>query len=116
MSLDDLKQRIAAAQQQADGEGANASNSGPAAGNLGHGLRIGIEFVSAIGVGTFMGWLFDQWMGTLPLGMIVMFFVGSAAGFMNVFRMVQRQEQLAAQAAQGDGASANEADQDTPNR
>lgn len=97
MSHDDLKQRIAAAKREATGEPDPANVSNTATGGLGHGMRVGIELVSAIGVGTFVGWLFDQWLGTIPLFMIIMFIVGAAAGFLNIYRMVQRQEQLAAE-------------------
>lgn len=54
-------------------------------------MRVGIEFVSAIGVSTFIGWTLDNWLGTLPLAMIVMFVVGAAAGFLNVYRLAQDQ-------------------------
>ena len=53
--------------------------------------RIGIELVVAIAVGTGLGWAIDRWFGTKPWGMIVMFFLGVAAGMMNVWRAVTGQ-------------------------
>jgi ATP synthase protein I len=55
---------------------------------LGLGFRIGIELVVAVGVATALGWAFDHWLGTRPWGMIVLFFLGVAAGMLNVYRAV----------------------------
>src|SRR5271166_332757 len=55
---------------------------------LGLGLRIGIELVVAIVVATGLGWAIDRWLGTRPWGMIVLFFLGVAAGMLNVYRAV----------------------------
>src|SRR5215469_1339956 len=55
---------------------------------LGSGLRIGIELVVAIAVATALGWAIDHWFGTRPWGMIVLFFLGVAAGMLNVYRAV----------------------------
>jgi len=50
--------------------------------------RIGLELIVAILVATGLGWAFDRWLGTRPWGMIVMFFLGIAAGMVNVWRAV----------------------------
>jgi len=55
---------------------------------LGLGFRIGIELVAAIVVATGLGWAIDRWFGTRPWGMIVLFFLGVAAGMLNVYRAV----------------------------
>jgi ATP synthase protein I len=55
---------------------------------IGFGLRIGIELVVAIGVATGLGWAIDRWLGTRPWGMVVLFFLGIAAGMLNVYRAV----------------------------
>ena len=52
------------------------------------GLRIGVELVVAIVVATGLGWLIDRWAGTSPWLTIVMFFLGVAAGMLNVYRAV----------------------------
>ena len=97
MSSDDLKTRIAAARQKAGIDGTDTSQTASTTGHLGQGMRVGIEFVSAIGVSTFIGWMLDNWLGTLPLAMIVMFVVGAAAGFLNVYRLAQDQGGIAKQ-------------------
>ena len=52
------------------------------------GFRIGIELVVAVVVATGIGWAIDRWLGTRPWGMIVLFFMGVAAGMLNVYRAV----------------------------
>ena len=58
---------------------------------LGIGFRIGIEFVVAIAVAMGLGWAFDRVLGTKPFAMIVMFFLGVAAGMLNVYRAITGQ-------------------------
>jgi ATP synthase protein I len=55
---------------------------------LGLGFRIGIELVVAVVVATGLGWAIDHWFGTRPWGIIVLFFLGVAAGMLNVYRAV----------------------------
>ena len=55
---------------------------------LGLGVRIGVELVVAIVVSTGLGWAIDRWLGTRPWGMIVLFFLGVAAGMLNVYSAV----------------------------
>jgi ATP synthase protein I len=55
---------------------------------LGLGLRIGIELVVAVAIATAIGWGIDRWLGTRPWGMIALFFMGVAAGMLNVYRAV----------------------------
>ncbi len=44
--------------------------------------------VAGLVVGTGIGWLLDQWLGTRPWLMVVFFFIGAAAGMLNVYRTV----------------------------
>lgn len=55
-------------------------------GSLGLAFRIAIELVAALGVGLAIGWGVDRLLGTRPWGLIVFFFIGAAAGMLNVFR------------------------------
>jgi ATP synthase protein I len=65
--------------------GANGRTA-PPPGALGFGFRVATELVAALCVGLALGWVFDRTLGTRPWGLIVFFFLGSAAGMLNVFR------------------------------
>jgi ATP synthase protein I len=58
----------------------------PPRGALGLGLRIAVELVASLCVALALGWLIDRALGTRPWGLIVFFFLGAAAGMLNVFR------------------------------
>ena len=58
----------------------------PPQGALGLGFRIAVELVASLCVGLALGWVFDRALGTRPWGLIVFFFLGAAAGMLNVFR------------------------------
>jgi ATP synthase protein I len=64
------------------GSGRSPSPQGP----LGLAFRIAVELVAAICVGLAIGWGLDRVLGTRPWGLIVFFFIGAAAGMLNVFR------------------------------
>lgn len=53
---------------------------------LGRAFRTGIELVSALAVGVGIGFLLDKWLDTTPWFLVVFFFLGSAAGILNVYR------------------------------
>jgi len=73
---------------------------------LGLGFRIGIELVVAVAVATGLGWAIDRWLGTRPWGMIVLFFLGVAAGMLNVYRAVNRISGAAGYRKPGETAAA----------
>lgn len=84
-----LGEEIDKARAQA-GEGAPGGRGDALSGSaLGAGLRIGIELIAALCVGLALGWVADRYIGTRPWGLIAGFFLGSAAGVVNVFRAVQ---------------------------
>ena len=57
---------------------------------MAYGLKIASEFVSAILVGSAIGWVSDKWLGTTPFGLIVFLILGFAAGVLNVMRAAGR--------------------------
>lgn len=87
-SLSALKQRIKDADDARDDAGKKAQNRArlPADAMALVG-RIATELVAGVAVGGFVGWLLDSWLGTSPLLMIVLFFLGAGAGMMNIWRM-----------------------------
>jgi ATP synthase protein I len=54
---------------------------------LGMAFRTGIELVSALAVGTGVGWGLDYWLGTAPWLMLVFILLGGVAGIFNVYKM-----------------------------
>jgi ATP synthase protein I len=84
-----IGEEIDEARSRADPQGSAGRGDVTSGGALGFGLRIGIELIAALCVGLALGWLADRYIGTRPWGLIAGFFLGSAAGVMNVFRAVQ---------------------------
>jgi len=56
---------------------------------LGFAFRITTELVAAVVVGVAMGWGLDRWLDSKPWFLILFFFLGVAAGVMNVYRITQ---------------------------
>ena len=59
---------------------------------LGSAFKLGTELVAAVAVGTIIGFILDNWFGTKPWLIIIFFFLGAAAGMLNVFRTAQRMQ------------------------
>ena len=57
---------------------------------MGSAFKLGTELVAAVGVGTIIGFILDSWFGTKPWLIIIFFFLGSAAGILNVIRTAKR--------------------------
>lgn len=85
----DLAARIRNAQEDRAAAKADRQYSGQRdMSTLARGLRIGAEFVSAILVGSGIGYLIDMFAGTAPWALLIMFMLGFAAGILNVTRVV----------------------------
>ena len=63
---------------------------GSNAASFGKALKISTELVAAVIVGSTIGFLLDNWFGTKPLLIICFFFMGVAAGIINVFRAAKK--------------------------
>ena len=88
-SLEDLDARVTAARaanKQRSGNGDAAPGGKPPMTGFGLAMRIGTELVAAIAVGIGVGYALDLWLGTKPWLMVLFFFLGSAAGMLNVYR------------------------------
>ena len=58
--------------------------------SLGKALKISTELVAAVVVGTTIGFLLDNWFGTKPILTICFFFMGVAAGILNVIKSAKK--------------------------
>ncbi|HEY0145614.1 MAG TPA: AtpZ/AtpI family protein, partial [Methylovirgula sp.] len=61
--------------------------SGQSLGAANLGLRVLVEFVSAIIVGSLIGWQIDSWAHTGPIFLIAFLMLGLAAGMLNIYRI-----------------------------
>ena len=59
---------------------------------MGNAFKLGTELVAAVGVGTIIGFILDSWFGTKPWLIIIFFFLGAAAGMLNVIRTANRMQ------------------------
>ncbi len=50
------------------------------------GLQVAIEMVGPLAVAVGIGWVLDGWLATRPWFMVIFFFLGAAAGGLNVYR------------------------------
>ena len=58
----------------------------------GSAFKLGTELVSAVVVGTIIGFILDNWFDTKPWLIIIFFFLGAAAGMLNVIRTANRMQ------------------------
>jgi len=90
--LDERRKRLSAelADRKADeaAEAKRDAQSGESRKGMALGLKISSEFISAIAVGAVLGYGLDYLVGTSPWGMIILLFLGFAAGVLNVLRSV----------------------------
>ena len=59
---------------------------------MGNAFKLSTEFVAAVVVGTIIGFILDSWFGTTPWLIIIFFFLGAAAGILNVIRAANRMQ------------------------
>jgi ATP synthase protein I len=81
--IDQLKQRISAAQQQED---ARTGQSGKNAidNNYRMGNRVLADLIAGIGGGALIGWVLDQFFGTTPWLLLIFLFLGIIVAFRNI--------------------------------
>jgi len=70
------------------------NNQGSNAASLGKALKISTELVAAVVIGSIMGFILDGWFDTKPLLTICFFFMGVAAGMLNVFKSAKKMHKI----------------------
>ena len=59
---------------------------------MGNAFKLSTELVAAVAVGTLIGFILDGWFDTKPWLIIIFFFLGSAAGMLNVIKAAKRMQ------------------------
>jgi len=60
--------------------------------SIGTAFKLSTELVSAVAVGTIIGFILDKTFGTKPWFILIFFFVGVVAGIVNVFRSAKNMQ------------------------
>jgi len=91
MANEDFKTRLKIAKDKLKNY-SEISNNNQNGSFIGGAFKLGTELVSAVVVGTIIGFILDTWFGTKPWLIIVFFFLGSAAGILNVIKTAKRMQ------------------------
>ena len=59
---------------------------------MGSAFKLGTELVAAVAVGTIIGFILDTLFDTKPWLIIIFFFLGAAAGMLNVIRAASKMQ------------------------
>ena len=85
MSQDKFKTRLKIAKDRSKSK-LNKNIKDKNSSNLGQAFKLSTELVSAVVVGTIIGFILDKSFGTKPWLILIFFFVGVIAGIMNVIK------------------------------
>ncbi len=99
-SLQDLSRRLDAVRQKNTPKPRRNASGGM----VGLAYRLTIEIIAAIGVSGFIGWWIDKVFDSKPVGLLIMLFLGVAAGLMNAIRTVHSLKEFQAMNGGGDAA------------
>jgi len=90
MSEDHFKTRLKIAKNKAKSR--KSSKNDESTSSMGTAFKMSTELVSAVAVGTIIGFILDNWFGTKPWLILIFFFVGVIAGIMNVIKSAKRMQ------------------------
>ena len=91
MSEEDFKTRLKIAKDKVKNNSKIKDNNQNGS-FMGSAFKLGTELVSAVLVGTIIGFILDTWFDTKPWLIIIFFFLGAAAGMLNVIRTANRMQ------------------------
>ncbi len=86
-SLKDIDAEIARLRAENTPRQARSATDMPASG-MGVAFAIASHLVAGLAGGAAIGYFLDRWLDTSPWCLVAFFFLGSAAGMLNVYRMV----------------------------
>ena len=89
MSKDPFKTRLEIAKKKVSNRNlTNKQNPSP----IGSAFKLSTELVSAVAVGTIIGFILDKTFGTKPWLILIFFFVGVIAGITNVIKSAKNMQ------------------------
>ena len=91
MGKDSLKTRLEIAKSKISEKDLYKDKKPPS--SIGTAFKLSTELVSAVAVGTIIGFILDKTFGTTPWLIIIFFFLGVTAGIINVFRSAKNMQQ-----------------------
>ena len=89
MPKDQFKTRLEIAKNKLSKK--NLYNKKPSS-SIGTAFKMSTELVSAVAVGTIIGFILDKTFGTKPWLILIFFFVGVVAGIMNVIKSAKNMQ------------------------
>ena len=90
MSKDQFKTRLQIAKNKLSKK--NTLNKNQNSSSIGAAFKLSTELVSAVAVGTIIGFILDKTFGTKPWLIIIFFFIGVATGIINVIRSAKKMQ------------------------
>ena len=90
MPKDQFKTRLEIAKKKASKRNINSKNLNPSP--IGTAFKLSTELVSAVAVGTIIGFILDKTFGTKPWLTLIFFFVGVIAGITSVIRSAKNMQ------------------------
>ena len=88
MPSDQFKTRLRIAKNKIKSR--NSNNKIEQKTNIGVAFKMSTELVSAVVVGTIIGFILDNWFGTKPWLILLFFFIGVITGILNVIRSAKK--------------------------
>ena len=90
MSKDHFKTRLQIAKDKILKRNLNSKNQNSS--SIGAAFKLSTELVSAVAVGTIIGFILDKTFGTKPWLIIIFFFIGVIAGIINVIKSAKNMQ------------------------
>ncbi len=90
MSKDPFKTRLEIAKKKAFNRNMDNKKHNPSP--IGTAFKLSTELVSAVAVGTIIGFILDKTFGTKPWLILIFFFVGVVAGITNVIKSAKKMQ------------------------
>jgi len=90
MPNDQFKTRLKIAKNKINSR--KSSKNKESSSGIGVAFKMSTELVSAVVVGTIIGFILDNWFGTKPWLILIFFFVGVIAGIMNVIKSAKKMQ------------------------